>query len=473
MPDRSTPRSPAAATLLVVLLASAGGCGGESEAQRALADARREVAAISTGSSPAMAESREKALQSVTSTLRSSVDSLEGADAVAGLLLLGDAYGGLATLSLDRVSELERRMLNLVSEARSSLGLHQAQMSLARALEAYDATRESQDLVDLREDQQGELARFGAVRDERRAKLEELTARAKQEMEAAERLRREAIQVRQGAADLPSAQRAEAAERAYEIDRRADGHEKTAAELNAAADVVRPQLATLQYDLERIERQIELVDDARGQIEARRQARAASAAEASASAAEAASRFDDAIRRLLEIRDGESSEAFERAGGNLSQAVATYRKAASKSSGEQKSIASLGLMRWLATQGDAHRAQARIEQMVAGIVGAAAEAAFPLPDSRTYATLAQELDTSATESLDAAAQAYRDAQGVLGGGGGRGGRETAERLTRALQEIESSITGVPIPEEPSPDAPSDPGQPAPEAAPPAEGGEGA
>lgn len=456
------------ATGLALALACGGvaglsGCSKESDAQAAVRVSRQKVLAINSSEIPATPTLRVQVYSEVQNSLRSAVESLQGAEAVAGLTLLGEAQTGLAEVSAANAATFDNALLSLVSQARSAAGLYVSQSALATAMASYDPSRTLEDLREAGSDFQADLVAVQASRDALQQKLDALTQAADAKAAQARESRLAAARIRSESANLDPAARAAAAQRAFEASRVADGYDREAADLAAQAAVVRPQVATADIDIQRWRRQIELATLARTNLQSAVAARQEQADAARAVADEAAARFDQVVAQIEALRTGDAGAAYDSAATAYTAGVATLRRASTAvSSPEVKGPTAISLAQAQGSLADVRRSQARTLEVIAGLYADAATLSPALPRSAEYASLAETVGAKVDELLAAAAEGYTNAERSLASAGLRGDmRAQADRIGAMLTEASQRASGQPSPEpESAPDGAAQPEAPA-------------
>lgn len=466
-PRRTSSRSIAKALALALVCggaASLTGCSGESDAQAAVRQARHRVHALNSGSAPASPSHRLEVYRDLQTRLNAAVGELEGSEAAAALTLLGEAQTGIAEISAAEAATLDNQLLSLVAQARSAASLFHSQSSLAAAMESYDPAKTLEELRDSGRDFQADLVAVQASRDALQQRLDELTTAAGARASEGGTLRLEAAQLRRDAMEQDPASRAEAAQRSFEVARRADALDREAAELNAAAAVVRPQLATADIDILRWNRQIELAALARTNLQAAVDARLAQAGVARAAADEAAARFDQLAQQIEALRAGESATAYDAATSAYTSGIATLRRASQAvTRPDAKGPQALALAQAQSALADVQRSRARTLGVVADLFTVVAEMSPALPNASNYRELAASILAKSDELLAAASEQYTNAQASLASSGLRGDlRERVDRVGASLTEASARMSGEPLPAPET--APTPEGEPMPEGA---------
>lgn len=444
------------------------GCAGESDDQAAVRVARQKLLAINSGASPASPGLRREVYQDIQNRLRPVAQGLDGTAAAAALTLLGEAETGLAEIAAADGATRDNELLSLVAQARSAASLFHSQSSLASAMESYDPARTLEDLRESGRDFQTDLAAVQASRDVLQQRLDELTAAAAAKAGQARERRLEAARIRAASMEADPASRAAAAEQAFRVSREADSLDKEAAELNASAGVVRPQIATADIDIQRWTRQIELSNLARTNLQSAVDARLGHAGAARRAADEAAARFDAIVLQIEALRTGDSATAYDSAASAYTAGVATLRRAAqSVAKPETKAPLAVSAAQAQSSLADVHRSRARVLAVVGELYEAAGASSPALPRSAEYRAMAQEVFTKADELLAKASEGYANAQSALASAGLRGDlRERADRLGAMLTEASVRTGGTKPPTDDAPQPapePTAPEAPAPEA----------
>lgn len=433
------------------LLALAGGCGGETSAERTLREARAQMLALHTGADAAPPTMREQTYKAVAASLQPAAGDLDGAAAASAQRLLADAQAGLGHLRAAEASEHARRLRNLMGRARTAAEHHAAYVAAAQALEGVDTTPQMDALRDLVEDMRADLAELGEVRGITRGELEGVRSRAEAELDSARELRSEAERVRSGAAEASAAERARAAERAFELERRADGHEKQAAEWFAQLAQAEPRADMLDLDYANIEKRIGLVQDAGQRLGQRAAAREEIEAQQRAMAVETAQRFTELLGEVESLLTGPFGESVREGVRSYENAARSMRSAAQILGRQAAGVRAVELAAIRQSLASLQRVEARTLESVAAMMRWAADLEPAMLDGGALRARAGELQSASDAALAAAAESYRTAREDLAASGARG--EDAARIEALAQLIAETETALGFGEGAAPESP--------------------
>ncbi len=450
------------------LASSLAGCGRSSPSEQALRTARRSMATLHAGVTPAPTETRRATQQQVVSDLRGATDQLKGGSQVAALILLSEAQAGLAQIEAERATALASKFGSGVLELRAAGRLYASQAALAKALSTFEGETEISGLESQATSIEGELA--SAMQEKRtlEGRLASLEGKVGELLGKAKALRAEESQVRADVAGMPASSRAGSLERARLISRQADALEKEAAQTRAAAGQVGPLVAVAGMEIERLTTQKSLLVTAVKEIRARKSAREEQAAAARKAADDAASQTAQALASLEALRTGEMRSSFDGATQGYLAAIGSAKRATSvagvsdnRTTGQ---IAVAGLQQSLGGLEETRaRALDQYEATLAWLNGVDTE--MPQKDGVSAALSSVREEESAAQA--AAGEAYEAARSSLQSAGARGDlAERVEKLLALLPATAAAPAPAPAPEtpvEPSQDEAAPEPQPAPEA----------
>lgn len=437
-----------AAGLLAAL--ALGGCGRPTPDQEALAKARRSMLALTGGADAATATSRRQVQAEVLNALKGVPERLsQTGEQAAAWMLIAQAQAGLAQIEAETATDLERQRLGLISEARSAAGLFDAHQALASALESKDFVPDLASLdAALREtDTLGVEA--GKAKSEAEKRLADLEAASGAKLEQARAERDAEARARADARLAGVEARPALFERAFEAARRADGFERESSDLQAQAAVFRPQVAVAMLDIDRAQRQREMLTLSRKGVEDRAAQSRQQAAAVRAEAAKAAEQFAAAVKKIEELTGGDLGKAYDAAIAGYAQAQQTMRKAV-QAAGEDKAPLALSVGHFAQSGADVHSARARGLAMVRDVLAWSVGLKPPMPAAAESGSLLSTVNERLAASTAAAAQGYEAARLALNATGARG--EIAERL----KAVSAMLPGAPPPPPAEQAAPTEP-----------------
>lgn len=450
-------RRAAALAMSALALGFAASCDSPSSDERALASARRAMAALHSGPDAPAADVQKAVQTEVVTTLRGVGERLPGATGASAWALLAQAQAGLAQLDAAQAASADARLLNIATQARSVADLYSAQHALATALERHDPRATITDLDQQARALEGELTKAQAARQREVERLEKLQAQAAEETRLAKEQRVAELSRRATASHAAPAERAAGYEDAHKLARNAATHEKKAAEIEAEAALVKPLIGVHDLDIARITTQRELIGASKAQIEQAAKESGLQAVESREDARAAGESLAGRLEELDALLTGESTAKHEAAASGFASAVAAARNAVKNvGTGEAKLGASVALAGYLQSLGDLRGSHAQALGAVTALVATVKGVTPPVGDAAALEASLARLAELRAKADEAAAQAYDGARAALNGSGAKG--ETAEKI-KALQAL---LPGAPKTE--APPAGTD-GIPAPEGAP--------
>lgn len=438
-------RRAAALAMSAVTLGFAASCDSPSADERALASARRAMAALHSGPDAPAADVQKAVQTEVVTTLRGVGERLPGATGASAWALLAQAQAGLAQLDAMQAASADARLLNIATQARSVADLYAAQHALAAALERHDPRAAITDLDQQARALEGEMSKAQAARQREVERLEKLKAAAAEETRLAKEQRVAELSRRATASQAAPAERAAGYEDAHTIARTAATHEKKAAEIEAEAALVKPLIGVHDLDIARITTQRELIGASKAQIEQAAKESGLQAVESREDARAASEALAGRLEELDALLTGESTAKHEAAASGFASAVASARNAVKNvGTGEAKLGASVALAGYLQSLGDLRGSHAQTLGAMTALVATVKGVTPPVGDAAALEASLARLAELRAKADEAAAQAYDGARAALNGSGAKG--ETAEKI-KALQAL---LPGAPKAEAPVP-----------------------
>lgn len=455
-------RSAAPVLILSAALSAAAlsGCGGTTPAQEAIHDASAMLHGLGvSGSEPLPSVSdRKQRYQSVVKAIKPIADADDGADAAAARVLLAKAQGGLGDISASDAADVERAALDQIRGIRAALEQWLSQRSIAQALQAYDPTQELAKLDDEIRQREAEAGRAEEAKQKQVALVEQTRAKAAQARAQAEQFRTQEASIRAGVASASQTQRAAAFEQAMTVRRQGDEYEKQAADADAIAASQEPVVGTLQNAIEKLNRQVQLLRDAKQALVARADANRAQAADAAKEADAASARVTDLLKELDATRSGIGAPTDE-AARLYGSAVGAARKASLAGAGANgRGVGPMMAGNLQQSLGDLLAGKARSLGAYAALLRSLQTSGHPAASAEAVKAAEQ----AHTEALTAAEDAYKSAISIFESAGGNAeAKEKIDRLTKQIQSLVSEEAapagGQPVekPAESSTGAPSD------------------
>lgn len=427
------PIAPALTLVAAVATSMLLGCGGSTPEQAAISEASATLHGLGvSGSEPLPAVGDRKArYESVVKTIKPIADAGKGADSAAASALLAKAQGGLAEIASTNAAEVERAALGQITGIRATYEQWLSQQSIANALQAYDPTSELAKLDEEIRQREAEAARAEEAKQQQVKLVEQTRAKAAQARAQAEQYRNQEASIRAGVASASETQRAAAFEQAIAVRRQGDEYEKQAGELDATAASQAPEVDTLQNTIEKLNRQVQLLRDAKKALVTRAEANRSQAAEAAKEADAASARVADLLKELDATRAAVVAPT-EEAVRLYGAAVSAARKAGAPGGASGRGVGPVMAGNLQQSLGDVLAAKARGLGAYSTLLQALKQGAHPAVSSEAAAAAAQ----AHSEAVTAAAEAYKGAITLFESAGGTAeAKEKIDRLTKQIQRL--------------------------------------
>lgn len=433
------------------------GCG-DDDADRALSQASANLASLTGGSDlhPSL-EYRTRVYEAILSSASAISQSGTPAQRAAAALLAAEAQMGLAEIPAARAVDLEHRFNGLVVLARARLGQWLNLQASASALDQFDPSAEMADLDALAARRAEEMAQAQSRRDELDRRIKELTRRADERNQHAQAERLRGAEIRRQEAEVSATRGAELAVEVRKHMRAADLLQVEAAKLMAQVEVIRPQLAAAELEIQKLSRQREQVFAAKAQIKQKAQRKAEQAVQAREQAQDAAQELRSLFEQIRDLRASEIAQAVNEAVSGAGGSGGGFQGAARSARAAQEVLsatARLAAGRASHSLGDVNLTLAHGWRQWAELLEDMAGANPPLPDASTYAEAASAARQAKDEGLQSAIGALKQAQQSFERSGVRG--ESRERIGRVAQSIGATIaelSGEPADQPDEPPAP--------------------
>ncbi len=413
-----------------------GGCGDRSEASKATHDASLAIGSISAGAGAgSIPEYTIERFEEARAILNRT--GLDGTDAEkAGAVILG-AWTDLGLASGDgyAISGLEETLTFMMADIQTELRAWEQLNALAGAAESLDPERELSALAQMQTEIEARIEAAKAAKadvDQRVSSLESqmkaLGDEAKSEREAAAKLELRAAQLTA----------VEAAKIAPEIQKHALAAEKKLfdiARLRARADQLGTEATEASLNLDMLNRQKALNEQARVDVIAAHEEARKNAAALRKQASEAESKIIASVDALLAFRDGQGADKslndlYDTQVSRLRSAASSARQGVS----EMRTEARIASGAANAALGDALSNQSRSYERLADLLSRLAQATPPLGSADSFEQRATDAAKIATASHDDSLDAFRAAADDYAGAGVRGqAGELVEKLVEKLR----------------------------------------
>lgn len=444
---------PLSLTVLALQL-TAGGCGREDSASRAIAEAKTHlVTAGAGGSAAAPKDVLEKKFKEAIASLKpgegsDSSKALQSAIEAGALTGQGDAAAGT-------YRRADARLLASLNKAKARLNLYTDQRALATALEGYDPKADIASFDDQINERERELAEAKKAHAANLSKVEALRADAGEKASRGQSMMQSVGALRQQLMDAQPVDRAALALQLNTARREAELVMKDSELVDADAARIAPHSGELALLVQQAERQIASLNAAKDRARALAKSRAETSAEAARGAEQTAGEVVESISEVRRVLDEEVKPAFDAAIAKLTQAAGKF--AQSRGGADQRLLT---LMNGTAAQavGSLQREGGESTARVATILEIASKAKPPIAGASEWAQAAQTLREQSKQAFETALEQYEKAKSALDSAGGSGDvKERIEALAARVEQTRIRLGGK-APEAPAPEA-------APEAAP--------
>jgi len=425
------------------------GCGDRSEASKAAHDASLSIGAISAGSGAGSTpeytiEQFEEARTILNRT------GLDGTDAEKAAAVILGAWTELGLASGDgfSISELEEALTFKMADIRTDLRAWEQYNALAAAAESFDPAQELNALAQAQSEIEGRIESAKAAKADVDQRVSSLESQMKTLADQARSERQEAAKLELHAAQLTAV---EAAVIAPEIQTHALAAEKKLfeiARLKAKADQLGTEATEASLNLDMLNRQKALNEEARTDILASHEQARKNAASLRSQASEVESSINSGVDALLAFRDGQGSDKnlnalYDTQIGRLRSAASSARQGVS----EMRTEARIASGAANAALGDALSHQSRSYDRLATLLSRLAGATPPLDSADSLEQRATDAARIATASHDDSIKAFEAAADDYSGAGVRG---SAKELVDALIEKLRARAGAPVSESQAP-----------------------
>ncbi|USN98332.1 MAG: hypothetical protein H6810_09125 [Phycisphaeraceae bacterium] len=451
---------------IAVLMGSAAlltGCSDWGADAEAVTQSARHLAAVGSG-----------ALSDATftyETVSREISGLKAADdsaAAAAAGLLSESRQGEGSLKAVEAMLAERALFDEIAAARTDAVRWTALSTTAQALTSYDPADDIAETV-------AEADRLASQAEARRADRSQLAGEVERSESRVADLRgrsnekrNRAAELKLEAAALSAVESAKLAVAARTLSREADALDMEANRVQGEIDMLRPRLAEIEGDVQKLEEQRSLALEFGDELRQSKQARDERAVKARAEAASLGEKIRATVAEIIKQREesvepaGDAAiDAFEQASRSSDKALREF-----KASGQ---LAKSAAQRWL---GEACHLRAQGHARFASLLEELAAVSPTLPDADDYADRAAQERAAEVEAIQKAADAYERAAASLRATGLRGTeREGLEAAAADLDVLVRSLRGepeqtdqpgdeaTPAPvDEPAPDSEPDPDQ---------------
>lgn len=420
---------------LVVGLALAA-CESEDRVEATIREASGKLVALMPASMPPPGP-RDAATQ-LEGIIRS-LSNLSGArpgQQAAASLLISRANVGLGLIPSTESANFERQRTQLLATISVNLNQWTSLKGHEVALLEFDPQPELADL----DRQIAELNREVTQGRADKSALEQQVAALRSASNAAMAKAREQrllqSQLEQRVASVTAVEGAELMRKALEHRRMADGHEAQAADIDAQAASVAPEVPAAQLNIDRLLGQITLLEEGKAQVNRRATLKRERAGASNSEAQQVATAIADGVAQVRALHPGDLASRYEDAERFFRAAVTAADRAASVSRAE----AAVAKGEALHALGGTLSAKSQGLAAVAEMLSRLGEATPALPQAQQYASAAQEYRSfandarvAAGEALKGAVDAFRSAN--LSGDAGASLGRTSLRILSVLEKI--------------------------------------
>lgn len=419
-------------------------CDGRDATSQAVYQAEVEFTGV-VGGPASEAEYAERVYKAIESSLQPRAGKGPQGAGEAASVLLATAQHGLAATAVESAARYEH-------EVRSRLRVMMGQVSewsrlnaLAEAAATYDPRPELADIDESLAATRRYLAEFEELQRDAQARVADLTAQVEDLRGRSLALRNEAGDLRLEMSRSTSARASELAPRVRELMDNADGLEIEAQRVETTLEQYLPEANEIDLNIQRVNRQRELLTRSRTEVSARAQAADEDERRLRTAADRAARNLESAVSSMEEFRSQEVNVAFAEASAIISKAVSNARQA--RDSSRDSGAVTAGLAQQALAQLELRRAQMHL-----GVARAYASLAA-LGVGAKYSTLSDSALETAREAHEAAKAAFTAAASSLRsvraqGDAGERLQASADLLDRYAQTELGSPPDLSAPPEP-------------------------
>lgn len=440
-----------AASAATVLLVA--GCDRSDPLADVVEEAGVTLAALSgNGVSMPPAEVRTQAYNRVITDLRDALNqSGDEPGAGAARLIIAQAMVGQGDVAAERSGNARRDVERTLTSARSRLSLRLDRQVLGESLREYDPTQDLGRLDQAGEETERELTTARASLQDRQNRVASLQEQIDAELDAASGFREQEIGIREEARNASPTQRARLIERAVDVKRNADAHDRRAAELDLVVQSLENESAEIRIDIASLLQQQQMNREARERIEGASTLFERESSAAVTDAQNLASEIGGVFDAMIEALNTEVKPAFDEATGKYASAASEAQQAASALSERNAAAAVAAMARH--SSADLHRAHAATLgalESFARKLGESFGAGRFADAAETLARERAEVEDQAATLYDTAASGYRGVRLSAG--------DSLDGLTSSLEDLAKAMRGEPDePVEEIGDVPNDQG----------------
>lgn len=410
-------------------------CDQQDPAEQAIRTATAELSQLTAGGRLAdpRTGARETGLKAIVSMLEPHTKSAGAGQASAASLLTARAKAGMAELKSSPAQALEAQAAAQASAIRSQLELWLVQSARAKASASYDPAPELAALAKLAEDLKKAQSDTTSKLTRVDAGVAELNRRRAELLAQAQVLRAESAKLVANAAGMSATAGLPLVRESAGLNRRADGLDVSASELEAQAASQQPVIDQLKRDLTSLEGQRAQSESAAKGVQERGAFSKAQAAEAAGLAAKAGEEISTKLAALMAFRGGELVELSEGAAKGYEQAVAAARAALTGAGKPQsKQAANLALGSYQQGKGDALITRARGLTVYADLLADLSRVQPPLPKHAEIVTELAKASEEGKAKEEEARAAFTEAYESFSKGGDA---EKLKGLTDRMQKL--------------------------------------
>jgi hypothetical protein len=436
--------------------AALGGCGREEPISAAIQQASRDMELLAAGGLRSADEDRVRAsYQGVLSTLRPVANTGTVDQQAAAALLMARAQLGLAALPRAEYDRARSEVGSAITEVEGITSRYVAFRSSALSNAEYDKGPEERQITEQIAELRQEQEQMRAEKQRVDTRVAQLRAEAEETLQRARREREQEGELRQQALTEPDQHRAlEFMEGVRTHRRAADELDAEAATLMARADQAAPESTEIQAQLDRIENQLTLLDQAQRALSQRAEAIARDASAAAAEADSAEEQIDRLVQRAVQEITGPLSEKAAEAAQAFSTAADTARRARQGA----RNPALLMELEALLAAADVHSSHAANLLSVGAMLESLAQTRPALSRSAQYRDRAEPLARARRDSLQRTAEALRAAvqiydQVSLSGDAALALEQSARRVRGRLTAVEGELRDLGVVVDPARETP--------------------
>lgn len=396
-----------------IIVALAGGCGGENEDLKKIAKAEQEISVLTAGGTFATTADAYRRKQLVE--IGDSMDALAktGNDNIKGAAnsIAARAKAGIAAIDSKLAVEADRGLDAQLTELRAGLNTYTLQKSIATANNGAGTEgliKTLQTSLEANKKASGEAAKAAS---KIQASVDELDTRAKAVAAQAAAKREQASSITARMQGATATEGLEIIKQAAAVRAEADGLEQKAAEINTRLDLTKAELARARAAVSALDDQAKQLQQDIAGANTRLEEEHKLAASAGKAADEASAALTQKLAELGKYRSGSLDTAHAAAVTSTQKAVQLAKTAANSGNKDPQGLNSgntskLNTATMELNYADALVSQARANDRIAGTLSLLASSQPALPNAAEIEKVAADTRKAADDTLTQARELY-------------------------------------------------------------------